>query len=530
MGVLLCFFLSSALISKELQIQIENLNDDEYLTAIIVMNAEYPHAEVEILPIKQKAEIFREIAHNSQKELIEYLSTFPEEIREIKQFWVFNGLHITATKRIIKTLFKRNDIKYILHNGIANLPPYEISDDFRDTGWNIRKVRADSCWNAGYTGDNVLIGILDTGCDFTHPALSGKWSGYWKDCVNGQTQPYDDNGHGLFAAGIICGGDGFGPFGNDIGVAPGAKLVVAKIFDRNGYAQNVWIDAGMQWIADLKVDSGVDIRAVSNSWGSSNIYILHWWDMCLTWKSIGILGLCSIGSSGPGQGTCNPPGNYPLVLGCGATDSLDYIAPFSSRGPAPDTPPWNDTIYWFRRDWNLTKPDIVAPGVNIRSSYNNGGYAIMNGTSWTNPHAAGGVAILCQANPNLSVTELYNLFLNNADSIYYGGYPNNTYGWGRLNLWHTLQSALKIEENNQRTVSGNVIVIPNPTHGHLKFVHLSDNCFITVYDATGRKVYDCAIEAQLGFLNLPESIKNGVYFIEIKTRPGVIIRKFALVR
>ncbi len=528
MEILLCFLVSSAMISNELKTQLDNLNENENLIVIIVMNTEYPYAEVENLPVKQKAEIFREIAYNSQKDLVEYLRQLPE-VEKIEQFWVFNGIHLTATKRVIKALLNRGEIKYILHNGIVSFIPFEESKESRTTEWNIRKIKADSCWAAGYTGSNILIGILDTGCYVDHPALSGKWSGYWKDCVSGQPQPYDDNGHGTFAAGIICGGDGPGPFVDDIGVAPDAKLVAAKIFDQNGSSQYAWIDAGMEWLADLKVDSGVDIKAVSNSWGGST-YDLHFWDMCLTWKSIGILGLWSIGSSGAGQGTCAAPGNYPLVLGCGATDSLDYIASFSSRGPAPDTPPWNDTVYWFRRDWNLTKPDIVAPGVSIRSSYNNGSYVVMNGTSWTNPHAAGGVAILCQANPNLTVTELYNLFLDNADSIYYGGYPNNAYGWGRLNLWRTLQSALKIEEYKQRTLSNNVIIIPNPTQGQLKFVRLSDNCFITVYDATGRKVYDCTIETKSGFLNLPESIKSGVYFIEIITRTGVIIRKVALVR
>ncbi|MEO0185290.1 MAG: hypothetical protein ABIL20_05785, partial [candidate division WOR-3 bacterium] len=81
MEVLLCLLVSSTIISKELQIQIENLNDNEYLTVIIVMNTEYPYAEVENLQIRQKAEIFREIAHSSQKDLIEYLRAFPEEIR-----------------------------------------------------------------------------------------------------------------------------------------------------------------------------------------------------------------------------------------------------------------------------------------------------------------------------------------------------------------------------------------------------------------------------------------------------------------
>jgi bacillopeptidase F len=529
MSEILILLVSSVLISPELKVQLENLQDNEKITAIIVMKAEYPFEALENLPIKQKAQIFKEIANNSQRDLINYLNQLPDEVTKIEKFWVFNGLHITASKRIMTELFKREDIKYMLHNGAVRLPESGRLSDIRAIEWNIRKIQADSCWNTGYTGQDILIGITDTGCDFTHPALQGKWSGYWRDCVNGQAQPYDDNGHGVFAAGIICGGDGLGPFTDDIGTAPGARLVVAKVFDQNGGSQYVWIDAGMQWIADLKVDSGVDIRAVSNSWGGGT-YDLHFWDMCLTWKSIGILGIWSIGSGGPGQGTCGAPGNYPLVLGCGATDSKDVIASFSSRGPAPNQPPWNDTLYWFRRDWNLTKPDVAAPGVGIRSSYNNGSYAIMNGTSWTNPHAAGGVAIMCQAKPNLTVTQLYNLFLDNADTVP-GGYtwPNNTYGWGRINLWRSLQSALHIEENNTKELS-EITIIPNPCKGILE-ISLGDyNGLLNIYDVTGRTIFTTLYKNKSRILNLPETLNNGIYFLKIPTPNRVYVKKIVLIK
>jgi len=528
MSGFLILFLSSVILSPELKVQLENLQANEKITVIVVMNTEYPFTAIEKFSLKEKAEIFKEIARNSQRDLLDYLNMMPEDVEQVRQFWVFNGIHITATKRIIKQLISRNDIKYILHNGTIKLPPYEMIQGTRTPEWNISKVMADSCWYAGYTGDNILIGHLDTGCDFNHPALAGKFSGYWRDCVNMQNQPYDDNGHGIFSAGIICGGDGLGPFTDDIGVAPNARLVCAKVFDQNGSAQYVWIDEGMQWVVDLKVDSGVDIRAVSNSWGGSR-YDLHFWDACLAWKSIGILGIWSIGSSGPGQGTCGAPGNYPLVLGSGATDSNDFVAYFSSRGPAPDSPPWNDTIYWYRRDWNLTKPDIVAPGVGIRSSYNNNGYATMNGTSWTNPHVAGGVAILIEANSSLTVTELYNLFLDNADSTP-GGNPNNTYGWGRLNLWRTLQSALKIQEEKSENIPWQITILPNPCRGKLKVESKNYDKSVFVYDISGRMVFSLNTSKNNSIINLPESLNNGIYFLKIGSQSHAIIEKIILIR
>ena len=530
MSGILLMLISSVLITPELKFQLQNAQSGERITAIIVMNADYPYEAVDNLPLREKAQIFKEIARNSQQDLVDYLYQFPDEVFEIRQFWVFNGLHITVSKRVISELLKREDIKYILHNGIVKIPENEKRSDARTPGWNIRKIMADSCWNEGYTGQDILIGITDTGCDFTHPALQGKWSGYWRDCVNAQAQPYDDNGHGIFCSGIICGGDGLGPFNEDIGVAPGAKLVVAKVFDQNGAGQYVWIDAGMQWIADLKVDSGVDIRAVSNSWGGSTTD-LHFWNICLTWKSIGILGIWSIGSGGPGQGTCSAPGNYPVVMGCGATDSSDVIASFSARGPAPDQPPWNDTIYWFRRDWNRIKPDIAAPGVGIRSSFTGSGYAIMNGTSFTNPACAGGIAILCQAKPDLSVTRLYNLLLDNADHPSSGlPYPNNNYGWGRLNLWNALKAILGMEENDVDNIF-RITIIPNPCKEILKINFGGDyNCPLTIYDATGRVVFNTVLEGKSKILKLPERLNSGIYFFKFGLLDKIFIKKVLLLK
>ncbi|MGB9719853.1 MAG: hypothetical protein ACPL28_00005 [bacterium] len=106
MSGLILLFLSSVLISPELKLQIENAGENERINVIIVMNAEYPYEALENFPVKQKAEIFREIAQNSQRELVDYLRQIPEEVDEIRQFWVFNGLHLNATRNVIELLKK----------------------------------------------------------------------------------------------------------------------------------------------------------------------------------------------------------------------------------------------------------------------------------------------------------------------------------------------------------------------------------------------------------------------------------------
>ncbi len=169
---------------------------------------------------------------------------------------------------------------------------------------------------------------------------------------------------------------------------------------------------------------------------------------------------------GPGVGTAGSPANYPLCIGAGAINSNDRIAIFSSRGPVPDSAPFNDPQYWYRADWNLIKPDIVAPGVSVRSAWLNNNYSTLNGTSMSAPHVAGAVAILCQANPNLTVTELYNLILDNADQPSQGApYPNNNYGWGRLNVWKALKSLIGIAANSRTQPI--LQVFPNPFQNHL---------------------------------------------------------------
>uniref|UniRef100_A0A7V1EI48 Peptidase S8/S53 domain-containing protein n=1 Tax=candidate division WOR-3 bacterium TaxID=2052148 RepID=A0A7V1EI48_UNCW3 len=119
---------------------------------------------------------------------------------------------------------------------------------------------ADSCWHRGYTGNGVIIGMLDSGIDTTHSALRGGKLIKWRDFQYNSPIPYDDElGLGTGYAGIICGGDGLGPFGDDIGVAPGAKLIVGRIV--------LSIDPllGLQWIASLKADSNFNIKGVNNS-------------------------------------------------------------------------------------------------------------------------------------------------------------------------------------------------------------------------------------------------------------------------
>ncbi len=450
-GLMLSFLLAirpaiPGKITPELVDILNTTADNEKIFVIVHMATEYPYDQLQGMSPQEKCVVFRDVAMNSQRQIVEYLKSLPDEFVEVGgQFWIFNGFHLKAPKPIIYELAKRDDIWFICYNATIQLEPVKMLDAVSDITsrapeWNVRKVKADSCWAAGFSGSGVIVGIVDTGVLTTHEALAGKWlSPYWRDGVNNQPSPYDDHGHGTHCIGTVLGGDGPGSFVNDVGVAYGARYIPTKGFNASGSGQYAWIDTCMQYLANLKA-GGVNIRVVSNSWGSSNGSDLHWWDIVLNWKNLDVFPVFANGNSGPGTGTVGSPASYPLTMGVGATDSLDAIASFSSRGPAPDISPINNPQYWYYPTWNRLKPDVSAPGVAVRSSYNNGGYTSMQGTSMACPHVAGGAAILLEKNSNLSVNQLYEILYTTCDQPAAGApYPNNNYGWGRINLYRALQ-------------------------------------------------------------------------------------------
>ncbi|MEO0247526.1 MAG: S8 family peptidase [candidate division WOR-3 bacterium] len=427
-----------------LQEKLSSFSSDEPIPVLVHLVAKPDFYGKRGLSYKEYVNYLKQFCENSQREiLLELQSKYRAKIYEIRPYWIFNGFYLKATKEVILYLATRSDIEYIIDDQIISLSKFspigEVPKD-KAIEWNVLRVRADSCWLAGYDGTGVVVAHMDTGVDPNHPALSGKWLGspYWFDAVSGQTTPYDDNGHGTHTMGTILGGDGYGPFSNDIGVAPGAKFVSCKIFNNQGTAQSSWIHAGFQKIAEWK-SQGVNIVVSSNSWGSTDITSTEFWQDVMNWRNLDIIPVFAAGNNGPNSGTINTPGSFPTVLGVGATNNSDYIAVFSCRGPAPNQTPWNDTSYWPRTDWNFIKPDISAPGVSIRSSIPGGSYGYSDGTSMATPHVAGAVAILKQKNPGLSFEQIYNLIVENADRPSQGApYPNNNYGWGILNIYQAL--------------------------------------------------------------------------------------------
>ncbi len=506
--------------------------NDEYVPIIIHMiDQANPETIKSLNSYHDKISYLKSFAANDQTELLVELQTMVNDVQDVQSFWIFNGIALKAKPTVIEYLQTHNEIAYI------NYDHFIMSEQFiesqRTPEWNISRIKADSCWVAGYTGTGTVIGIVDTGADTSHVALRGKWIiGGWYDAVNGLPGPYDDNGHGTQVLGIALGGDGQGPNADDIGVAPDANFIAAKGFNAGGSGQLSWLHNCLQWIALQAPD------VVIGAWGMTGTST-EFWDDCVNLRAIGIAPVFPVGSGGPSPGTTAAPGNYPTVFGVGATDNNDNIASFSARGPAPNQYPWNDTTFWSRPDWNLTKPDISAPGVNIRTCGLGGGYIILSGTSFSCAHVGGAVALLLSRDTSAVYETLYNLLLDYADEPPQGSpYPNNSYGWGRLNVYAAIQQ-LGIKRQTMINPESKVLLIPNPftRHSGIKFIvpHSDGNSEIAIYDDLGALVrrieilqLDNDVSKKLFWDGKDQNnqyVPSGIYFVVIKTKQERAIEK-----
>ena len=445
--MLFTLLIGAVQMGPELQAKMAQVGDDAVLHVYTVMAKQPDHRFARGLSsIKARAQYYRSVAAEARRLLVQDIESGKIKVEKYYASWTNNSVELWIKKSEIKKLLDRNDIVMVELVPEIKLHRPRVSADATDPGlnlslWNIHKIQVDTVWvRFGLDGSGILLATMDTGIDTTHPALQGKVI-KMKDFTPDNNPANDGVGHGTHTAGTVLGGNGYSDnniYINDIGVAPGAQLVHAKIFDHNGTPYN--ISAAFDWIAALKADSGYDIRAVGNSWGSSNSTSTYYWNSVMTWRNLGILPVFSIGNDGPSAGSAGTPGNYPTVIGVGATNSSDLIADFSSRGPAPNQSPWNNSSYWFIPDWNLIKPDIAAPGVSVRSSIPGGGYTNWDGTSMASPHVTGATAILLQANPSLTPEQLYRIFINTAYQRTDVTYPNNDYGWGRLDVLEAVLS------------------------------------------------------------------------------------------
>ncbi|MGH3859365.1 S8 family peptidase [Actinokineospora sp.] len=245
------------------------------------------------------------------------------------------------------------------------------------------QIGAPAAWQAGLTGDGVTVAVLDTGVDQTHPDLAGREVG--EQNFTDSADAVDRVGHGTHVGSTIAGGGS-----KYRGVAHGAKLLDGKVLSDQGFGQESWIIAGMEWAAA----QGADI--VNLSLGGEDTAEVDPLEAAVNRLTAdhGTLFVIAAGNSGPYAGTVGSPGSADAALTVGSVERDDTLSFFSSRGP--------------RVGDGGIKPDVTAPGSQIVAAQAKEGFAgnpvepgyvSMSGTSMATPHVAGAAALLAQKNP-----------------------------------------------------------------------------------------------------------------------------------
>lgn len=247
---------------------------------------------------------------------------------------------------------------------------------------SVSHINADKVWTrSGTRGAGVTVAVIDTGIDYRHPALGGGFGSGFKvfggwDFYGGDDDPLDEQGHGTHVAGIIAGNGG-----GILGVAPDASLLAYRVIGPQGGIESDMIAAIERTVdPDENGDPSDRVDVVNMSIGGP---VMDDDPAALAVENAtaaGVLFCIAAGNSGNfGYANLPTPAIAASAITVGASDDADDMASFSTRGPS----------YSYG-----IKPEVVAPGVNILSSYLDGKTVEASGTSMATPHIAGVAALM----------------------------------------------------------------------------------------------------------------------------------------
>ncbi len=403
---------------------------------------------------------------------------------EYQSFWIDNVIAVRSSNRAaFNKLLRQPEVESLralrqIHipepqkAPAASLSPAAIEP-------NLAHIGADQAWALGYTGQGMVVANIDTGVRYTHAALQSHYRGYlggasfnhnynWWDPYGGYTSaPGDYNGHGSHTMGIMVGNDGSA---NQTGIAPGARWIACAACNSNTCSDAALLECAEFVTApwDLnKANPDPDQRpmVVNNSWGDCAQSYDSWFRGVVdAWQAAGIYPVFSAGNASncsyaepPGLNTVGNPARYGNVTAVGSsTRDTSQYAPHSNWGPGDNLDTINpnpDSAFGQH-----LKPQVVAPGVNIRSAVNtsDSAYEAWDGTSMSAPHVSGLVALVLQAAPCLigDYAGVETLIENTAQPIAYntGGSPapppgnaiNYATGHGEIDALAAVQAASSI--------------------------------------------------------------------------------------
>ena len=265
-------------------------------------------------------------------------------------------------------------------------------------------------------GSGVVVGIADTGVDAAHVELRGQVVMSY-DVFDGSSKVTDSMGHGIHVAGLLAGTTANGaPFQ---GVAVGAALAVAKVFDATGTTSTVNTDKGINWLVNTARAPIISLSIGGASAGNA----------AALQNGVAKGVLFAIAAGNDGHASVSWPAHFASqawannqIIVVGAVDANNKLAAFSNSGA--------DTAAWF----------VVAPGVALLSSYSGGGYAALSGTSMATPIVAGQAALI-KSNWNfLGASQISQIIFRTATRLGSAtdARPDPVYGWGLIDIGRSL--------------------------------------------------------------------------------------------
>lgn len=452
---------SQAMVSTRLQTALANSEENEFVRGLIFLRDQVDIVGLDAQLYEEKATLeersfrvitaLQEKAAQTQGNLIAFLEAnlASKKVFQYQTFWIANMIMIEAKPEIYQQLTNSIEILEMDLDAVLQYDRPTISSEsptgIETTELGLRVINAHLLWQMGITGQNRIAMNIDTGVYPTHPALQHKWRGNhvppgqaWFDPSQpGATTTSDCDGHGSHTMGTMVGRSLTTP--DTVGVAFDAEWIAAKTICSSPHTSNSV--AAFQWAMnpDGNPSTITDMPdAISCSWYDPNVS-----DECsgiyvTTLNSVeaaGIAVVFSAGNNGPGASTVTKPKNISTnevnVFSVAAIDGALYnggnnnpIASFSSRGPS--TCGGTGSL--------LIKPEVSAPGVNVRSSGTTTGYNLLDGTSMASPHVAGAIVLLKSAFPTLTGHQLKMALYNTAKDLGTAGEDNN-YGKGLIDLY-----------------------------------------------------------------------------------------------
>jgi thermitase len=297
----------------------------------------------------------------------------------------------------------------------------EIGEPGSPRGYAGADVKALQGWEETKGSPDIVVAVIDTGVDFTHPDLQENILPGGVDFVNGDSDPSDDNGHGTYVCGIIA-ADSDNHEGIS-GIAPNCRILPVKGLNADGEGYTSWAIEGIWWAAN----KGVDVINLSVGAPSPSLFL----EEALYYASSKDIVIVS--SAGNHNTEVTLPAAYPMVMAVAATDYFDRRAHYSNHGPEIEVAAPGSRILVCFPTW---KVDPAAPP-----------YGFISGSSLSCAYVSGLAALIKSNKPWLHAEEIKDVIRFSADDVNEAQYPgwDKYIGYGRINLEKALKP-IKIEK------------------------------------------------------------------------------------